>query len=413
MQPAPASRTAAASPSPISNEPATTGKSREDLEREEGNAHYKRGDYVAAIKCYTRCLGFNARNAVVLSNRAMAFLKNREYAKAEDDCDLALRIDSNHVKSLSRRATARNALGKHRLALLDLERAAALDPKSRQLQTQAVSTKELMRAAIKRAPAQTTKVLIQVIESSEKTEPTAASSSSSKQQVLALDTSVTNDIDVEDKENAPRANRSAREGAKPTQSKTTTLSAPVKTDAASVDVPAQSKPALDQQAPATSPTKTPQVLADSTKTISHALVPKLPKKAPTTSYEFGRVWKSLALKGDSAQRAQLLAARAAYLERIPPATLRTVFKDSIEPDTLCELFHVFRFAMLAQADDSAAVQFVLAFATALATVPRFSMAVMFLSAREKEDVTWVFAHLRSALDASESDVDVLAKRYEV
>ncbi|ETO85102.1 hypothetical protein F444_01077 [Phytophthora nicotianae P1976] len=140
-----------------SNIPAasTTTKTREELEKEEGNAHYKRGDYVAAIKSYTRCLGYNPQNAVVLSNRAMAYLKNREFANAEDDCTLALKSDPAHVKSYSRRGTARNALGKHRLALLDFHRAAMLDPKSRQIQTQLQSTRNVIRTAIKRSPKRT------------------------------------------------------------------------------------------------------------------------------------------------------------------------------------------------------------------------------------------------------------------
>lgn len=120
LQSSPAPRRVVAA-SKAASSPATT-KSREELEKEEGNAHYKRGDYVAAIKSYTRCLGYNPQNAVVLSNRAMAYLKNREFANAEDDCKLALKADPTHVKSYSRRGTARNSLGKHRLALLDFTR---------------------------------------------------------------------------------------------------------------------------------------------------------------------------------------------------------------------------------------------------------------------------------------------------
>ena len=64
----------------------------------------------------------------------MASLKNRELANAEDA--LALKIDQTHVKSCLRRGTARHSMGKHRLALLDFRRAATLNPKSRQIQTQ-------------------------------------------------------------------------------------------------------------------------------------------------------------------------------------------------------------------------------------------------------------------------------------
>eukprot|EP01084_Bolivina_argentea_P000328 629_1 len=50
----------------------------------------------------------------------MAHIKLKEYENAEADCTLALELDATHLKTLLRRATARNALGKHRAALVDL-----------------------------------------------------------------------------------------------------------------------------------------------------------------------------------------------------------------------------------------------------------------------------------------------------
>jgi Tfp pilus assembly protein PilF len=58
----------------------------------------------------------------------MAYLKLKEYNKAIVDCNCALSIEPTHVKSLMRRATAFNALGKHRAALKDLLDAAELEP---------------------------------------------------------------------------------------------------------------------------------------------------------------------------------------------------------------------------------------------------------------------------------------------
>ena len=50
-------------------------------------------------------------NYVAFSNRAMAYLKLKEYGKAEKDCSCALSIEPTHVKSLLRRANAKNAIG--------------------------------------------------------------------------------------------------------------------------------------------------------------------------------------------------------------------------------------------------------------------------------------------------------------
>lgn len=46
----------------------------------------------------------------------------------QSDCSCALLIEPTHVKSLLRRSTAYNAVGKHRAALRDLLAAAALEP---------------------------------------------------------------------------------------------------------------------------------------------------------------------------------------------------------------------------------------------------------------------------------------------
>ena len=50
----------------------------------------KKGDFNGAIKCYTRCIGLNPENYIAYSNRAMAYLKAKNFACAEEDCSSAL-----------------------------------------------------------------------------------------------------------------------------------------------------------------------------------------------------------------------------------------------------------------------------------------------------------------------------------
>ncbi len=47
-------------------------------ERAKGNAHFAKGEFNAAIRCYTKCIGYDARIAGIFSNRAAAFLKTKE-----------------------------------------------------------------------------------------------------------------------------------------------------------------------------------------------------------------------------------------------------------------------------------------------------------------------------------------------
>ena len=50
----------------------------------------------------------------------MAYLKKKEWARAEHDASVALALDSAHVKSYQRRASARASMGKLQAALRDL-----------------------------------------------------------------------------------------------------------------------------------------------------------------------------------------------------------------------------------------------------------------------------------------------------
>ncbi|RHY12826.1 hypothetical protein DYB25_011732 [Aphanomyces astaci] len=134
---------------------------RDLLEKEDGNMHFKQGEIAAAVNCYSRSLSYNPRNPIVLSNRAMAHLKLQQFGKAEADCTAALAVDGGHVKSLVRRASARNALGKHHAAFADLESALKLDSTSKAtIATQLKSTRDLLKLAIKRTP--TTKIHVEV-----------------------------------------------------------------------------------------------------------------------------------------------------------------------------------------------------------------------------------------------------------
>ena len=50
-------------------------KDFENEEKERGNGHFRKGQFQEAVRCYTKCLGYNTRNTIAYSNRAMAYLK--------------------------------------------------------------------------------------------------------------------------------------------------------------------------------------------------------------------------------------------------------------------------------------------------------------------------------------------------
>eukprot|EP00804_Cyclotella_cryptica_P031169 CCRYP_011755-RA/>CCRYP_011755-RA protein AED:0.44 eAED:0.44 QI:77/1/1/1/1/1/2/229/223 len=89
-------------------------------ERLRGNSFFSQGKYQEAIQSYTRCLSNKdaLTSPVVYSNRAMAYLKAKNWICAETDATAALKID-RHFKSYQRRCVARLSLGKLRAAMMD------------------------------------------------------------------------------------------------------------------------------------------------------------------------------------------------------------------------------------------------------------------------------------------------------
>ncbi|CAL8468728.1 g8268 [Coccomyxa elongata] len=100
--------------------------------KERGNAFFRKGDWAAAKKAYTK--GIEAgESSTGYANRAMASLKLGEVADAEQDCTRALALDPNYLKAWQRRAAARAASGRLLDAIDDLESALRLEPTSKAL----------------------------------------------------------------------------------------------------------------------------------------------------------------------------------------------------------------------------------------------------------------------------------------
>jgi len=71
------------------------------------------------------CIGLLERKgfAVFFANRAMVHLKLENFATAEEDCNIALLLDSEYIKAIWRRGMTRYRRGKYSLAIIDLESA--------------------------------------------------------------------------------------------------------------------------------------------------------------------------------------------------------------------------------------------------------------------------------------------------
>ncbi|KAG3193649.1 hypothetical protein PC128_g10063 [Phytophthora cactorum] len=99
--------------------------------KNEGNAFFRQGRLHDAVSSYSRCIEMDPNNAVCLSNRAAAFLKQKEFNLAVADCSKALEVAPT-IKPFMRRATAFIALEQYKQAVTDLTAALELEPRNKE-----------------------------------------------------------------------------------------------------------------------------------------------------------------------------------------------------------------------------------------------------------------------------------------
>uniref|UniRef100_A0A3Q3KN10 RNA polymerase II-associated protein 3 n=1 Tax=Mastacembelus armatus TaxID=205130 RepID=A0A3Q3KN10_9TELE len=127
------------------SEEAAVDQERALAEKEKGNGFFRDGKYDDAIECYTRGMGADPYNPVLPTNRATSFFRLKKYAVAESDCNLAIALDSNYFKAYARRGAARFALKKYESALEDYEMVLNLDPGNVEAHNEVKKIKEVSK----------------------------------------------------------------------------------------------------------------------------------------------------------------------------------------------------------------------------------------------------------------------------
>ncbi|KAE9394939.1 mitochondrial outer membrane translocase receptor TOM70 [Gymnopus androsaceus JB14] len=92
------------------------------LFKAKGNEAYKARDFSVAAQLYTRAIETSPKaEPVFYSNRAACYMNMEppKHALVVEDCDAAIKLDSNYVKALNRRAMACEALERYPEALRD------------------------------------------------------------------------------------------------------------------------------------------------------------------------------------------------------------------------------------------------------------------------------------------------------
>lgn len=96
--------------------------------KEEGNKCVKVGNFTEAILHYSHAIKLNPNDAILYSNRSLAFLKQQQYYYANEDADSAIALNPTWAKGYYRKAEVHMGVGQYDSALLSYGKALQLQP---------------------------------------------------------------------------------------------------------------------------------------------------------------------------------------------------------------------------------------------------------------------------------------------
>ncbi|CAG5111167.1 Oidioi.mRNA.OKI2018_I69.chr2.g5500.t1.cds [Oikopleura dioica] len=154
--------------------------------KNEGNAHFKAGEFEKAIESYTMSLSLDVSNAIFAANRAMAYMKVKKYREAEEDCTRALKHDASYEKALFRRAQCRNELGKLEGAVQDFKAVLRMNPKNGEAKKTLEKINNRLKTKVAwtlERPKNASKIKFEAVEIAEKNSPKLAEEPEANEEV--------------------------------------------------------------------------------------------------------------------------------------------------------------------------------------------------------------------------------------
>jgi tetratricopeptide (TPR) repeat protein len=113
--------------------------------KKQGNDELIAGHYLKAVKLYSEALEYTPTNAILLANRAQAYIKVENYGLAIIDATAAIKHDPSYAKGYYRRASAYFALNKYKLARKDFRKVCQLKPKDRDARAKLAGCEKAVR----------------------------------------------------------------------------------------------------------------------------------------------------------------------------------------------------------------------------------------------------------------------------
>ncbi|MCL7033852.1 hypothetical protein MKW94_028855 [Papaver nudicaule] len=332
-------------------------------EKELGNEYFKQKKFNEAIDCYSRSIALSP-SAVAYANRAMAYLRIKRYAEAENDCSEALNLDDRYIKAYSRRATARKELGKLKASIEDSEFALRLEPNNQEVKKQHADVKDLYKKEVLK-----------------KASAAAATDSTQEAKRLGVTEDQTGHTKVGGKPSGAGSKIAEISMASGNISSKPELDGPLEGGKTlkenpqgdkSIGKKREQKPSVQELASRAASL----AVAEAAKNLS----------PPKTAYQFEVSWRGLS--GDP-------VLQGTFLKAISPTTLPQLFKNALSAPILIDIIKCV--ATLFTEETELAVKYL----DNLTKVSRFDMIIMCLSAADKTDLHKMWEEVFSNTNSTE------------
>ncbi|RUS91692.1 hypothetical protein EGW08_000518 [Elysia chlorotica] len=339
----------------------------EDFEevKAKGNMHVQKGQYAEAIKCYSKCILLKPDQVASYTNRALCYLKLNQATEAAADCEKALQMEPRNPKALYRRALARKTNKQYKLSLQDLVELLKLEPKNSAAQKEMDSVKKLYKEEL------------EILKRQKK----AAEKDPKVRKKMKIE-------EVDDDEEEDRGSRGKGSEKSKFQNKSRVASA------------AKSKSANGRGGSGGSAV-TPETPSAQDQPVAPPIAPRLMK---TTPYEFCQAWNSL-------KPCQGVQPYAEILRQLAPADLPSVISNKLDGQMLQIIVKCVHEEIVLKGENDRGYDIL----NNLCEVPRFSTVAMFMSGKEKKEVSSVLAILSKTPSSAYSNTDItrLKSKYSV
>lgn len=339
----------------------------EDFEeiKAKGNIFVQKGQYSEAITCYSKCITLKPDQVASYTNRALCYLKLSQASEAALDCEKALQMEPKNPKALYRRALARKMSHQYKLSLQDLVELLKLEPKNTAAQKEMDSIKKLYREELENL----------------KQQKKAAEQETKPRKKMKIE-----EVDDEDDEEKPARGKGSDKSKFQNKSR--------------VAAGAKSKSSNGRGASG-SLAVSPENSSAHDQPVAPPCAPRLMK---TTPYEFCQAWNSL-------KPCQGVQPYAEILRQLSPADLPSVISNKLDGQMLQIIVKCVHEEMVSKGENKRGYEIL----NNLCEVPRFSTVAMFMSGKEKKEVSSVLAILSKTPSSAYSSADIarLKSKYSV